>query len=117
MHFALLSVDKIIKSGKTCKEIAPKLRQKLNEDSDPALKEYARLKNMYKSRTERFENRTDLRRKRMANDLTYDEFYLWSANAATGRRWYVAGDITGEEFLRKIKIPSSNAKEQMFEIN
>jgi hypothetical protein len=75
-----------------------------DEDEDPALKEYVRLKNMYKSRAERYENRTDINRERAPNDLTYDEFYAWSTCAAKERRRYIADAITAEEFLGSITM-------------
>lgn len=93
-----LYCDRIIKDGKTCKEMAPKLKQKVNEENDPALKEYTQLKNMYKSRAERYENRTDFERERTSKDLTYDEFYLWSTNAAVERSGMLRGRLRWRSF-------------------
>lgn len=100
-----LYCDRVIIDGKTCKELAPRLKQRQMKTQDAALREYERLYKMYYARAERYEDRTDLSRKRTANDLTFDEFYLWADRARQDSRRYLTGEITADEFLGKITAP------------
>lgn len=100
-----LYCDRVLKNGKTCKEVAPKAKQKRAKELDATLREYERLYKMYYTRAERYENRMDLNRNRTEKDLTMDEFYLWSAGAQKDRSRYVDGEIDAATLLSLITMP------------
>lgn len=99
-----LYCDRVVRDGKTCKVIGPKLTQRRYRDLYKPLQEYERLYKMYYARTERYEGRFDLNRKKTPNDLTEDEFYTWSAKAASARRRYIAGELPEDKFLLEIAL-------------
>jgi len=99
-----LYCDRVIKDGKTCKEIAPALKRKQDKTRDAALAEYDRLYDLYYARMERYEGRTDVNRAATENDVTQDEFFIWSAMARELRKQYVAGEVGAEEFLAGLKM-------------
>jgi len=65
---------------------------------------------MYYARAERYECRTELDRDKTANDLTYDEFYTWSARATAARRRYIEEEISREAFLQEIALDIKDLK-------
>lgn len=82
--------------GKTCKQIAPKMRMKEKLDSDPLLAEYERAKNRYYKRVERtdLKNNTSISGKR----LTFEQYEEWYQKASADRRNYLSGEMSGDEF-------------------
>ncbi len=101
-----LYCDRVLRDEKTCKDIGPKLMQRYLKSADAAgaIEKYDKLYKMYYARAERYECRTDPNREKTGNDLTYDEFYTWSARAARARRQYVSGEISADEFLAEISM-------------
>ncbi len=99
-----LYCDRIIRDKKTCKELAPMLKRKQNNKLDATLAEYDRLYDLYYARMERYEGRVDLNRPKSDNDISADEFYIWSAKAQQLRKHYLAGQISKERFLEGLKI-------------
>ena len=105
-----LYCDRIIKGAKTCKDVGPKLTQKRQKGKYGAIQEYDRLYKMYYARAERYECRAELDRDKTANNLTYDEFYTWSARAAAARRRYIGEEISREAFLQEIALDIKDLK-------
>ena len=99
-----LYCDRVVRDGKTCKVIGPKLTQRRYRDLYKPLQEYDRIYKMYYTRAERYECRFDINRAKTANDLTNDEFCTWSAKAANLRQLYIVGEIQADIFLRGIAL-------------
>ena len=100
-----LYCDRVIKDGKTCKEIAPQLKRKLRKD--PVLIEYERVYDLNYSRMGRYESRRDATRERTERDVTQAEFWAWSSRVTELRRRYVAGDVSAEELRSGLAIGGS----------
>lgn len=105
-----LYCDRVVRDGKTCKVIGPKLTQRRYRDLYKPLQEYERLYKMYYARTERYEGRFDLNREKTSNDLTEDEFYTWSAKAANLRRLYITGEISADIFMYGIALDEKDLR-------
>lgn len=97
-----LYCDRVVRDGRTCKEVAPVLKRRQDKFQDQALAEYDRLYKLYYSRMERYEGRADLHRPRTEKDISQDEFFIWSTKAQHLRLHYLAEDLSAEEFLREI---------------
>jgi len=111
-----LYCDRVVRDGKTCKVIGPKLTQRRYRDLYKPLQEYERLYKMYYARTERYEGRFDLNRGKTSNDLTEDEFYTWSAKAANLRRLYIAGEMPADIFLRGIALDEKDLRPDLINL-
>ncbi len=97
---ATLYCDRVIKNGKTCKQIAPHLKRKVNAESDGVLKIYERTKQkMYK----RYE-RASCSLEPLPHGLSWQEYEQWLYNARDAKDKYVLGEITAEEALEIIEV-------------
>lgn len=95
-----LYCDRIIRNGKTCKQIAPALKHKRDAAQDSVIETFDRTKRkMYK----RFE-RTNDSSKATANSLTLTQYYDWLSRAEQARKAYLAGKIAAEEALGIITV-------------
>lgn len=95
-----LYCDRIIRNGKTCKQIAPVLKHKRDAAHDSVIKTFDRTKKkMYKrfERTNDFSNTT-------TNSLTLTQYYDWLGKAEQARKAYLAGKISAEEALGIITV-------------
>ena len=93
-----LYCDRIISNGKTCKQIAPTLKHKLNVMNDEVLKTFDRVKQkMYK----RYE-RENLSLEQLPHGLTWREYQAWHTKAMQARDAYVAGKLSAEEAIKII---------------
>lgn len=90
----------ITKDGKTCKQVAPKLMQKLRKQQDTILAEYDRVKNRNYKRFERGEWK--LPEKRTEKDMSFEHYISWLKQAQEARKAYLQGTISREEFRRAI---------------
>lgn len=92
-----LYCDRVITSdGKTCKQVAPKLIQKLKKQQDTLLAEYDRVKNRNYKRFERGEWK--IPGGETEKDMTFEKYTAWLMQAQAARRAYLCGEISGEEF-------------------
>lgn len=95
-----LYCDRIIRNGKTCKQIAPALKHKRNAARDSVIQTFDRTKRkMYKrfERTNDFSNKT-------ANSLTLTQYYDWLNRAEQARKAYLADKISAEEAIEIITV-------------
>lgn len=95
-----LYCDRIIRDGKTCKQIAPALKHKRDASRDSVIQTFDRTKRkMYKrfERTNDFSNAT-------ANTLSLTQYYDWLGKAEQARNEYLAGKISAEEALEIIIV-------------
>lgn len=95
-----LYCDRIIRNGKTCKQIAPALKHKRDAARDSVIQTFDRTKRkMYKrfERTNDFSNAT-------SNSLSFEQYYDWLDKAEQARDEYLAGRMSAEEALEIIKV-------------
>ena len=92
----------ITSDGKTCKQVAPKLIQKLKKQQDILLAEYDRVKNRNYKRFERGEWK--LPGKETENDMSFEKYTAWLMQAQAARRAYLCGEISGEEFEKALIV-------------
>lgn len=96
-----LYCDRELKDGKTCKELAPALKHKLDANRKKVIEEFDRAKRrMYK----RYERAMDLGKKPSNKNLSYNEYYEWLKRATDARDRYLAGKLSEEEALEIIDI-------------
>ena len=92
-----LYCDRVVtETGKTCKQVAPKIMQKLNELKDPLLYEYQKVKNRNYKRVQRCEDK--LPEQRSEKDMTFEEYSQWLERVETARKKYLNGEISANEF-------------------
>jgi len=94
--------DRIIRDGKTCKQIAPHMTHRERTASNRVLTEFNRVKDMLLHRLDR----TCDDKRSSPIDLTYAEFCKWQKAASEARCRFLAGEITEEEALRIIYVPT-----------
>lgn len=94
--------DRIIRDGKTCKQIAPHMTHRERTASSRVLTEYNRVKDMLLHRLDRA---CDDKRSSPI-DLTYADFCKWQEAAFNARCRFLAGEITEEDALRIIHVPT-----------
>ena len=96
-----LYCDRIVHEGKTCKEVAPRLKHKVNSQNEIIIEEFDRAKRrMYK----RYERTLD-EKKPSGKDLEYTQYYAWLKKAADARDKCLAGKMPEEEALKVINVP------------
>ena len=94
-----LYCDRIIKDNKTCKNLAPGLKHKLQAQNKKVVEEFDRAKQkMYK----RYERALDPDKKVTEKDLSYAEYYEWLDQATQARDAYLAGRLSEEDALKAI---------------
>ena len=97
-----LYCDRIIRDGKTCKQIAPHMTHRERTTSSRVLSEYNRVKDMLLHRLDR----TCDDKRCSPIDLTYVDFCKWQKAASKARYRFLAGEITEEEALQIIHVPT-----------
>lgn len=96
-----LYCDRVLRDGKTCKDIAPSLKHKLQAQSKKVIEEFDRAKRrMYK----RYERTDDTGAKPANKNLSYADYYAWLDRATQARDSYLAGKMKEEDALRLICI-------------
>ena len=94
-----LYCDRELKDGKSCKELAPSLKHKLDAKRKKVIEEFDRAKRrMYK----RYERAGDPGKKPSSKDLNYSEYYEWLECATDARDRYLAGELSEEKALEII---------------
>lgn len=97
-----LYCDRVIESGKTCKQIAPALKHKIAAQEKNVIQEFDRAKQrMYK----RYERNVLLGQKQTRKSLLYSEYYQWLDAAAKARDDYLNDKISEDGALKIIKAP------------
>ncbi len=103
-----LYCDRIIRDGKTCKQIAPHLNRKERAAADKVVSEYNRVKDMLVHRLER----AQYDKKSSPIDLTQEEYYLWQDAATAARDRYLAGELSEQEAWKIIHVPTIQEQKQ-----
>ena len=99
-----LYCDRVIRDGKTCKEIAPYLKRKERIAANKVLSLFEQAKGtMY----QRF-YRADDDKGQSVVDMTYDQYNDWLDAATKARDRYLAGELTAEEAMAMICVPTKN---------
>ena len=94
-----LYCDRVIKNGKTCKELAPAQKHKLQAKNDEVIQAFDRAKQkMYKRYDRAKDSPHDLEK-----GITYDEFYEWLDRATAARYAYLKDRISAEEAWKIIE--------------
>ena len=92
--------DRVIRDGKTCKEIAPALKHKQQAERSKVIQTFDRVKQkLYK----RYERAHDLGKKPSPKDLPFEAYYAWLDMATKARDDYLAGTLTSEQTLAVIE--------------
>lgn len=92
--------DRVIRDGKTCKQIAPALKHQQQAERDKVINAFDRAKRrMYK----RYERALNVSKKPSPRDISYAEYYGWLEPAAKARDEYLAGKLTAEQALAVIE--------------
>ena len=94
--------DRIIRDGKTCKQIAPYLKHRDRVAADKVASEFRRAKDLLLHRLDR----TCEDKRSSPIDLSYADFCKWQKAASDARCRFLAGEITEEDALRIIHVPT-----------
>ena len=97
-----LYCDRVIE-GKSCKQVGPGLRHAEELSRNSALRTYDALRSRMKSRRERYTNSAPDGRGKLIH-FDFQDYTVWDENALAARKAYLAGDISAEEFLRRIDL-------------
>ena len=97
---ATLYCDRVMRDGKTCKEIAPSIMHKNAVDTDPVLKVYDRTKHKMYKRYERAYYSLD----QLPKGISFEKYLEWREPAAEARTKYLKGELTAEEALKIIEV-------------
>jgi hypothetical protein len=99
-----LYCDRIIRDGKTCKQIAPYENHKKLAAANRVIGEFDQSMNRIRRRLER----TGKDKKKSPVDLTDDHFCLWKHKAINAKKSYLAGELTEEEAMAIIYVPKKD---------
>lgn len=91
----ILYCDRVLRDGKTCKDLAPHLKHKRAAGNETVIREFDRAKQRMYRRYER----TDGIKAESGKDLTYSRYYAWLDAAAEARDQFLRGAITEAEAL------------------
>lgn len=105
-----LYCDRIIKDGKTCKQIAPRLKRKELAAVDRVVREFDRARKMQYVRF----RRTGPDKMPSIIDITPPEYWAWLTKATEALASYLADEISEDEALAIIHVPK---KRDMLENN
>ena len=97
-----LYCDRIIRDGKTCKQVAPGLKKRERDAAHLVTSEYERIKNMLFHRRDRMGGN----KKSSVIDLTDDELVQWLEAATAAKKRCLAGALTEKEALAIIYVPT-----------
>ena len=97
-----LYCDRVIKDGKTCKALGPRLKHKRLAMNKRVVEAFDRARQrMYK----RYERARDLNQNPSEKDLTLSKLYEWLDSATQARDSFLAGKMSEEEALEIIGVP------------
>lgn len=103
-----LYCDRVIWNGRTCKQIAPYENHKQLAAVNRVVAEFDRVKDLMFRRTDR----TCVDKQKSPIDLTYLQYYTWLDDATRARDHFLTGEISEEEALSIIHVPT---KKEMME--
>ena len=97
---ATLYCDRIF-DGQSCKKRGANLKRRKGPEQDDALKLFKQLRDRMYARMLRYQDAPENQRDRLI-PMTAAQYDEWEKNARQARRDYMAGEISSEEFLRRI---------------
>lgn len=97
---ATLYCDRIF-DGQSCKKRGANLKRRKGPERDDALKLFKQLRDRMYARMLRYQDAPENQRDRLI-PMTAVQNDEWEKNARQARRDYMAGEISSEEFLRRI---------------
>ena len=90
-----------VTDGQSCKQRGANLARLEKTSEDEALLIYKKLRDRMYARLIRWQDAAPSERERLI-PMDYEQYDQWSENARLAREEYVLGNLTAEEFLRKI---------------
>ena len=96
--------DRITRNSKTCKRIAPGLKKRERDAAHKVTSEFMRIKDMLFHR----KDRAGEDKKSSIIDLTDGEYVQWLAAATEARDRYLAGELSEEEAMAIIYVPTKD---------
>lgn len=105
-----LYCDRIVRNGKTCKQMAPYLKRKERIAASRVLSQFEHTKDMMFHRLDR----TGDDKASSIVDITCEQYDDWLSSAARTRDRYLAGELTEEEAMSIIYVPK---KDELLENN
>ena len=96
--------DRITRNSKTCKRIAPGLKKRERDAAHKVTSEFMRIKDMLFHR----KDRAGEDKKSSVIDLTDGEYVQWLAAATEARDRYLAGELSEEEAMAIIYVPTKD---------
>lgn len=94
--------DRVIRGGKTCKQIAPHMNRKERAANNRVISEFNRVNDMLLHRLDRAEDD----KKPSPIDTTREEYYHWLDTATAARDRYLAGALREQEAWKVIHVPT-----------
>ena len=92
-----------VTDGFPCKQRGARFKRNLVEDQDSALKVCNQLRDRMYARLLRWQDAAPDERDKLFS-MEYDQYEAWSENARLARMEYLKGELTAEEFLRRIDM-------------
>ncbi len=92
-----------VTDGFPCKQRGARFKRNLVEDQDSALKVCNQLRDRMYARLLRWQDAAPDERDKLIS-MEYDQYEAWSENARLARMEYLKGELTAEEFLRRIDM-------------
>lgn len=89
--------------GSSCKQIGPNRKRKVGPEQDAALEVYAKLRKRMWERMERYESSAPQQRERKI-EMDIFRYGEWSDMAQAARMDYLNGNLSAEEFLKRIDV-------------
>ena len=97
-----LYCDRIVRDGKTCKQVAPRLKKRERDAAHLVTSEFERIKDMLFHRRDRMGGN----KKASVIDLTDEELMQWQETATAAKKRCLAGELTEKEALAIIYVPT-----------
>ena len=92
-----------VTDGFPCKQRGARFKRNLVEDQDSALKVCNQLRDRMYARLLRWQDAAPDERDKLIS-MEYDQYEAWSENDRLARMEYLKGELTAEEFLRRIDM-------------
>ena len=96
-----LYCDRVIRDGKTCKQIAPAENHKKRSAANAVISVFEQSMNRMRRRLER----SGEDKKESPIDINDEQFCLWQNKAVNAKNRYLAGELTEEEAIELIYVP------------
>ena len=96
-----LYCDRVIRDGKTCKQIAPAENHKKRSAANAVISVFEQSMNRMRRRLER----SGEDKKESPIDINDEQFCLWQNKAVNAKNRYLAGELTEDEAIELIYVP------------